>query len=231
MDVSAAVAKRRTENRPENRSKQKQQPTAPSKLRRLYTTFYGRVAIGIAASAFIVTTIVLLSGGDDEDPQPKPTPLSLSAPDESPPPKEAKPTEVQIEIRGMPEGAKIYFDGAPVPVNPFRVALKEVIVSLKIEAAGYDDWATSLVPAEDQVVKVEMTKKEAMSMDAENGEEADNGAAVGVVKSEPVPHRPSGGEKSHSETKRSSKTVKQEKDDETGFKTIKKDLKFSNEFD
>ena len=135
-------------------------------------TMYGRVVGGAAVLGVVSLLLVIVLGHDDsESEQPMANAPLRTAPQPESAPKDEKPNEVQIEVRGVPSGAKIYYDGAPIPLNPFRVALKEIIVPLKIEADGYETYATSVVPAEDQVVKVVM--KPSAPKEATDTEERD----------------------------------------------------------
>ncbi|MCP4676022.1 MAG: protein kinase [Deltaproteobacteria bacterium] len=74
-------------------------------------------------------------------------------------PTPAIPEGVQIEVRGAPPGAKIYYDKAPVPMNPFRVDRKKTLIALKVEAPGYEEHITSLIPDRDRVVEVKLEPK------------------------------------------------------------------------
>jgi serine/threonine protein kinase len=139
-------------------------------------TTHGRMAGAAAVALLILVVLLIVFLTPDGTPEPPPahTPPQVQvAPSPLPSAIDEKPTEVQIEVRGLPQGAKIYYDDALIPRNPFRVALKEVIVPLKIEADGYEAYATSVVPAEDQVVKIEM-KRAAPSPEPNENEADDN---------------------------------------------------------
>jgi cell division septation protein DedD len=64
---------------------------------------------------------------------------------------------VKIEINGLPEGASIYYDKLPVPVNPFRVDRKKTLVALRVVASGYQEFVTSIIPDKDQTVEIKLT--------------------------------------------------------------------------
>ena len=68
--------------------------------------------------------------------------------------------QVRIEVRGVPENAKIFYNGNLVTNNPFVVPREEKIVGFKVEAPGYEPYAISLVPAESQVVNIAMKSKQ-----------------------------------------------------------------------
>lgn len=178
-------------------------------------TLYGRIAAG-AGVLLLIITIMLIAGGGEEKPKVLanniPVPIPPPVPDSSPAPVS---NEVQIEVRGLPPGARIYYNDAIVPLNPFKVPKKELIVPLKIEADGYEPYAMSLVPAEDQVVKVKM--KTAQEVKEEVIEEA---AVTPPKEPEPAskPHRSSG---------RKSRSKKSSGE----FQDIKKGLKISHEFE
>ncbi len=127
-------------------------------------TLMGRIiGIGLILAVLVVGILVSFSGSESEKQVESGTPEEegvAKEPVAMEPAAEIKPSDVQIEIRGLPIGAKIYYNDAPVPMNPFRVELKEVIVPLKIEADGYETYTTSLVPSEDQVVKLELKRVE-----------------------------------------------------------------------
>ncbi len=61
---------------------------------------------------------------------------------------------VEIHIKGLPEGARIFFDKAPVPMNPFRVAKEQTLKQIKVEASGFQPFVTSFVPSKDQEIEV-----------------------------------------------------------------------------
>lgn len=176
-------------------------------------TLYGRIAAGAGALLLIIIVILIANGGEEK---PKivannvPVPLPPSVPDPAPEPPS---NEVQIEVRGLPPGARIYYNDAIVPLNPFKVPKKELIVPLKIEADGYEPYAMSLVPAEDQVVKVKM--KTAQEVKEEVVEE---------VEITPPP-------KPEPEPKRRGSSVKKTKKRRGEFQDIKKGLKISHEFE
>jgi hypothetical protein len=176
MDPQAAKA---AEERAKSRPKRKKKTGAAKAWDWLTSTLVGRIVFGLSIFLFVLGIVLAISGGGDVKPV-----QQQVIPPKLPPPEEVKPKDVQIELRGLPMGAKIYYDDAPIPVNPFRVGLKEVIVPLKIEAEGYEDYVTSVVPAQDQVVKVEMKKKEA-SLDTEETEPSR--PSTGFVTSIPPP--------------------------------------------
>jgi serine/threonine-protein kinase len=89
---------------------------------------------------------------------------------------------VLIEVKGAPEGAKIYYKDSLVPVNPFRVTTGKTIVPLRVEADGYEPLKVSVIPSEDRVVDAPLKKVEpAPPPDPEKIAE-DIGKAVNKVK-------------------------------------------------
>lgn len=155
-----------------------------SRLKVAWETGPKRVVMAVGGGVVVFVSLIFLfvglSGGE-ETPNPEilPPPATRGAealPTEqavdevNPPPA---PRDVQIEVRGLPDNYKIYYDEAPVPMNPFRVDLKEVIVPLKVVAEGYETYITSVVPSEDQVVRVDMQLARGLSSDgiANNGNE------------------------------------------------------------
>jgi len=75
------------------------------------------------------------------------------------------PEGVLITVTGAPPGAKIYYEGAFVPMNPFRVKLGETITPLHIEAQGYEPFTTSVVPSRDHTVAVALKALAAPSVE------------------------------------------------------------------
>ena len=176
-------------------------------------TLYGRIAAGVGALLLIVI-IALIVRDDDEKPPVVAKNIPVPVPAPAPPPAPAPSNEVQIEVRGLPPGARIYYNDAIVPLNPFKVPKKEFLVPLKIEADGYEPYAMFLVPAEDQVVRVKM--KTAEEVQEEVVEEV---APAPEPKPVPKKHKQSSGKKH--KTKKSSGE----------FQNIKKGLKISHEFE
>jgi serine/threonine protein kinase len=105
----------------------------------------------------IVATVFHLLYDDEKSP-----PVLSAAAPQVPMPKEedTKPAPedlgVLIEVKGAPEKAKIYFDNAEVPNNPFRVKRREMLISLRVEAEGYEPTRLFVKPMEDQVVPVSL---------------------------------------------------------------------------
>jgi eukaryotic-like serine/threonine-protein kinase len=65
-------------------------------------------------------------------------------------------TGVRITVLGAPQGATILYDGAQVPMNPFRVKRAATLAPLKVEAEGFSPFAVSIVPERDLEVRVDM---------------------------------------------------------------------------
>lgn len=66
------------------------------------------------------------------------------------------PSSVQVKVEGAPDGATIYFDGAPVSLNPFRVRAGDTIVPIRVESPGYEPFLKTVVPSKDVTVRVEL---------------------------------------------------------------------------
>jgi hypothetical protein len=71
----------------------------------------------------------------------------------------AQPLEegVQITISGVPKGATIRYDGAPVFMNPFRVKPTNTIVPIRVELPGHEPFITTVVPSQDLTVRVALS--------------------------------------------------------------------------
>ncbi len=97
---------------------------------------------------------------------------SVSAPSPTAPPPsvapsaspEAAPAEVQITVRGAPDGASIVLDGRPIGVVPGPVPLKksDEKVKLTLKADGYSAAEIELVPDESRTVSIKMIKSKSV---------------------------------------------------------------------
>ncbi len=63
---------------------------------------------------------------------------------------------VSITLAGLPRDATVFYDGAPVAMNPFRVEVRSTIVPIRVEAPGRQAFVTTVVPTTDQVVEVNL---------------------------------------------------------------------------
>ncbi len=66
-------------------------------------------------------------------------------------------SDIQIRIKGLPEGAAIYYDGKPMTKNPFHAAKREAATTLRIEARHFESFHTELIPSRDQELLIQMT--------------------------------------------------------------------------
>ncbi len=210
-------AMKAAEERAKNRPLKRKRSGAGKAWDWLTDTLLGRIVF--AGSILAVIAVILIAALHEGD-KPATDRNIVTIPPPPPPPPELKPKDVQIELRGLPDNAKIYYDDAPIPLNPFRVALKEAIVTLRIEAEGYENYVTSVVPAEDQVVKVEM-KQKAISPDTEEA------APPIIIQTPSVPRndKPPG-----TKTKIITKKPPDEGDDDD-FTKINKGIKVNKGFD
>lgn len=79
-------------------------------------------------------------------------------------------TGVQVTLRGVPADAKVFYDMAPVSMNPFRVERRDTIVPIRVEAAGYAPFVDTIVPSKDVVVEVELQPLDAGPATSGSGE-------------------------------------------------------------
>jgi eukaryotic-like serine/threonine-protein kinase len=63
---------------------------------------------------------------------------------------------VLVTVKDAPPGATIIFEGAPVPMNPFRAKRTKTVSPLRVEANGFEPFAISIVPEKDVFVVVTM---------------------------------------------------------------------------
>ena len=116
------------------------------------------VGIAIAAVVLLSAGIFVYSYFSADDQVAETIPISVAPPAE----KEAvqnvqtEGPSVQLELVGLPEGAKIYYKDAPVELNPFKVDRSETIAPLKVEVSGYEPFATTVVPVKDLQIVVRM---------------------------------------------------------------------------
>jgi len=64
---------------------------------------------------------------------------------------------VEITLRGIPDGAAIVYDSAPVPGNPFRARRSPALVPLRVTAPGYEPRSLSVRPDRDQLINLPLT--------------------------------------------------------------------------
>jgi serine/threonine-protein kinase len=84
--------------------------------------------------------------------QPPPAPV---APPAAPAVQQpATPKAVTITVNGAPDGARVYFDGVLITVNPFNVKYGEAGLPLKVEAEGYLPFEVTVSPTSDQLIPV-----------------------------------------------------------------------------
>jgi eukaryotic-like serine/threonine-protein kinase len=139
-----------------------------------------RVAIAIGAAAVLAVAGVLafVFLGEAKPPAPPvavplavpQVPATVSAPAapaepaRSPaaaePAQQAPAAAVHISVTGLPGGARILWDNAPVPVNPFTVDRKESLVKLEVRAEGYEPFITMVAPSEDRAIEAELRRVE-----------------------------------------------------------------------
>ncbi|MDD5306371.1 MAG: serine/threonine-protein kinase [Deltaproteobacteria bacterium] len=128
----------------------------PAKRTALYVAIAGAavlVVVGIVAG-------VLLLGRGSGAAAARPTVAPLAAPVTPADPVPAAPVlapqlneGVLVTVKGAPAGAKIFYDDAEVPENPFRVKRAQTLVSVRVEAPGFEKMKVSIVPSEDRTIE------------------------------------------------------------------------------
>ncbi|MCP4680293.1 MAG: serine/threonine protein kinase [Deltaproteobacteria bacterium] len=115
-------------------------------------------AIGLVALVVLGFFGAWFFGGRQEKP---PEPTSATTPLVEPKQQEenAASDGVQISLQGVPEGAKVYYQDALVPMNPFRVDKKTTVMPLRVETEGYEIYSVMIVPSEDKVIEVTLEKR------------------------------------------------------------------------
>ncbi len=69
-------------------------------------------------------------------------------------PAPASTAVVHIELIGAPDAARVFFEGAEVEGRSIRVAPRNVMVPLRVEASGHEPFAKMITPDRDQRVDV-----------------------------------------------------------------------------
>ncbi|MFO8071882.1 MAG: serine/threonine-protein kinase [Polyangia bacterium] len=122
--------------------------------------------VGLGAAAVAVVAAVVLAwvySGEEAD-EAVEVPLAAAEPEPAgepagEPAAAEEPGAVQIEVAGAPEGARIYYDGAPVPQNPFPVERRETLVRLEVRADGHEPFVTAVIPSEDLKIEAELKEE------------------------------------------------------------------------
>jgi tRNA A-37 threonylcarbamoyl transferase component Bud32 len=113
------------------------------------------IALGAAALAVAGMVVFVLTRGEPTQPVVA-TPGALIAATAAEAGTPSIDEGVLVSVEGAPKGATIIFNGTPVPMNPFRVARAKTIFPLRVESAGYEPFATSIVPSVDVKVTAAM---------------------------------------------------------------------------
>ncbi len=143
-------------------------------------------AVLIAAAAF-----VFWPGDRTGEPSAAPSAVTPSPTGSSTTPRQG----VAITIRGAPSGAKVFYDGAPVTLNPFRVKAGETIVPIRVELDGHEPFVTTVVPSEDVTVEVTLVAVQPgeASAAASSSAAPRPGATTQRADMPPIPGEPPGG--------------------------------------
>ena len=78
----------------------------------------------------------------------------------APPATPAPDRGVQITLLGVPSEATVFYDGAPVSMNPFRVRAGETIVPIRVEMPGHAPFLDTVVPSKDVTVQVTLVPEQ-----------------------------------------------------------------------
>jgi serine/threonine-protein kinase len=129
----------------------------PSRGRQLVVT--GLIVAGIAVGGLVIWSV------QDTGPEIRPpiyasnSPLSSPAAAPQPAPAVASvpaiPQAVTIAVLGAPSEARYYLDGALTQV-PIRLAPRNMMVPLRVEANGYETFSQMILPTHDQTITVSL---------------------------------------------------------------------------
>jgi len=120
------------------------------------------VIISMAIAAAVTAAVVLWMRREPAENPVPPTPAAdivptvpVSTPSVAP---AAEPDPgVQIRVTGIPDGAVILWNGAPVPENPFRVDTRNTVSTLQVTAPGFAPFAASVIPAGDRTIEATLS--------------------------------------------------------------------------
>jgi hypothetical protein len=74
---------------------------------------------------------------------------------------ESAPGRVTVRVSGAPEGALIFYDGRRMNENPFSVPLTETVMTVRVEAPGFEPFSATLVPNRDTSVRAFLSENTA----------------------------------------------------------------------
>jgi hypothetical protein len=127
----------------------------------------GAGVVGAAVAAVVLLLVLAGSNGEREGHDPPPTapaPAGVAASAAEPVPsptaeeRPALPSEIRIELRGLPDGAAVSIDNRPMGQPVVLTASTKPII-LKVTATGYHAHEQALVPDRDLRVDVSMARK------------------------------------------------------------------------
>ena len=72
------------------------------------------------------------------------------------------PADVRVQVRGLPDGAVLKRNGISISDNPFILPCSLNPIILTIEASGYQTESIEVVPDDNRIVEVSMTRIEAV---------------------------------------------------------------------
>jgi len=130
-----------------------------SRLRAVVTAAVILAAIGLGVVALRETGALGAHGAKPASPPP--AKVAAPTPSRTEGPRDVAPQGVLVTVEGTPDRSRVFWDGALVPMNPFRVERRETIVPLRVEADGYEPFSIAILPAEDQIVHVAMAPRKA----------------------------------------------------------------------
>ena len=110
------------------------------------------------------------------------------------PPTTALPAGVQITIRGAPSGATVFYDGAPVAMNPFQVEAGDTVVPIRVEMPGFLPFNATVVPSKDatvQVTLVETQNRDEASLPPSSSAASPGDEAPPTTGKRSIPNKPS----------------------------------------
>jgi len=99
---------------------------------------------------------------------------------------------VQITIHGAPADATIFYDGAPVSMNPFRVRRGETIVPIRVEMPGHKPFLDTVVPSKDLAIEVILVPAQDAMAPSSSGSASTQREAPPPARTTPRPKEPDG---------------------------------------
>ena len=92
------------------------------------------------------------------------------------------PTSVTVRVTGLPEDATIFYDGKRMGDNPFSVPYTENVMTIRVEAPGFEPFSATLVPNRNTSVMARLAER--------TGDSAEEPSTVPILSATPPKEGP-----------------------------------------